>query len=67
MIYDKVEFDELSRLIRRFAREYENHKRTIETPKNLYERDQSIEKLPASYETLRSAVREWFKRMGAVA
>lgn len=63
---DELPLGELNDEIRIRARIYEGHKRTIESPKNLYERDQAIEKLPASYETLRCAVREWFKRMGAV-
>lgn len=64
---DALPFEELNHEVRIRARIYEGHKRTIENPKNLYEMDQAIEKLPASYETLRLAVREWFKRMGAVA
>ena len=66
MVYEQATMEELTLSIRFFARAYEGHKRTIKSPKNLYERDQAIEKLPASYETLRCSVREWFKRMGAV-
>lgn len=63
---DALPFEELNHEVRIRARIYEGHKRTIENPKNLYEMDQAIEKLPASYETLRAVTNEWFKRMEKV-
>lgn len=63
---DALTFEELNHEVRIRARIYEGHKRTIADPKNLYEMDQAIEKLPASYETLRAATNEWFKRMEKV-
>jgi hypothetical protein len=63
---DALPFEELNNEVRIRARIYEGHKRTIENPKNLYEMDQAIEKLPASRETLRAVTNEWFKRMEKV-
>jgi len=63
---DDLPLDELAHEVQLRARIYEGHKRTIENPKNLYEMDQAIEKLPASRETLRAATNEWFKRMEKV-